>query len=308
MLGARPEVFNHNIETVAGCTRRCAARRRATTGALAAPAREGARRLPRADEVRDHRRPRRDERRGGRDDARPRAHGVDVVTIGQYLQPARSTRGSTAGCTRTSSAGCASRARRSASARSSPAARPSSYRADEQRHAAETGRAPSPTEEAAGAPRHTSFSQVLASSLPPVCFAARGGRNGCATPPPPCLRWSSRMPARGGAPSPRPRSNWPRRAARRQGQRFATRSRWSHVHRRRRAKRMLGVGASREAASRPSSRSPRSGRRQRRSGPGRRRARQQGLCSRSSRGCKLQETRGPAGAGPVPFATDRQDG
>ena len=71
-----------------------------------------------------------------------RAHGVDVVTIGQYLQPsARSTRRSTAGCTRTSSAGSASRARRSASARCSPGPLVrSSYRADEQRHAAETGR------------------------------------------------------------------------------------------------------------------------------------------------------------------------
>ena len=45
-----------------------------------------------------------------------RAHGVDVVTIGQYLQPSATTHRSIAGCTRTSSAGCASRAKRSASA------------------------------------------------------------------------------------------------------------------------------------------------------------------------------------------------
>ena len=34
-----------------------------------------------------HRRPRRDERRDRRDDGELRANGVDVVTIGQYLQP-----------------------------------------------------------------------------------------------------------------------------------------------------------------------------------------------------------------------------
>jgi hypothetical protein len=46
-----------------------------------------------------------------------RSHGVDVVTIGQYLHP--SAKRSIAGCTRTSSAGSASRARHSASCRSS---------------------------------------------------------------------------------------------------------------------------------------------------------------------------------------------
>ena len=52
--------------------RRCAARRPTTTRRSGLLRRaEGGRRLPRADEVRDHRRARRDERRGARDDARP---------------------------------------------------------------------------------------------------------------------------------------------------------------------------------------------------------------------------------------------
>ena len=91
-------------------------------GALAARAREGGRRLPRADEVRDHRRARGDERRGRRDDARPararrrRRHDRPVPAA---VAEARAR--STAGCTPTSSAGSASRARRSASARCSPA-------------------------------------------------------------------------------------------------------------------------------------------------------------------------------------------
>ena len=89
-------------------------------GALAARARRG-RRLRRAHEVRDHRRPRGDERRVVETMRDLRANGVDVVTIGQYLSPRPSTPRSTAGCTRTSSAGSASRARRSASARCSPA-------------------------------------------------------------------------------------------------------------------------------------------------------------------------------------------
>ena len=111
-------------------------------GALAARAREGGRRLPGAHEVGDHRRPRGDERRGRRHHARPsrsrrrrRHHRPVPAAVG------RSTRRSTAGCTPTSSAGSASRARRSGSARCSPGPLVrSSYRADEQRHAAETGR------------------------------------------------------------------------------------------------------------------------------------------------------------------------
>ena len=72
VLAERPDVFNHNIETV----RRLHARMRGAKASydkalwlLAAG--EGGRRLPGADEVRDHRRARRDERRGRRDDARP---------------------------------------------------------------------------------------------------------------------------------------------------------------------------------------------------------------------------------------------
>ena len=143
VLGARPEVFNHNIETVRRLHRRMRGAKASYDGALcAAPPGEGGRRLPRADEVGDHRRARRDERRGRRDDARParerRRRRHDRAVPAAVVD---STRRSTAGCTRTSSAGCASRARHSASARSSPGPLVrSSYRADEQKHAAETGR------------------------------------------------------------------------------------------------------------------------------------------------------------------------
>ena len=70
VLEARPEVFNHNIETV----RRLHARMRGAKASydkalwLLERAKEVCG-LPRADEVGDHRRPRGDERRGGRDDA-----------------------------------------------------------------------------------------------------------------------------------------------------------------------------------------------------------------------------------------------
>ena len=89
VIGARPEVFNHNIETVRRLHRADARREgELRRGALAAPPREGDRRLSRADEVGDHRRARRDERRGRRDACATCArNGVDVVTIGQYLQP-----------------------------------------------------------------------------------------------------------------------------------------------------------------------------------------------------------------------------
>ena len=90
--------------------------------ARAAAPREGDRRLPRADEERDHRRPRRDERRGRRDAARPARDTASTSSRSASTSSrARSTRRSTAGCIPTSSAGSASRARRSASARSSPA-------------------------------------------------------------------------------------------------------------------------------------------------------------------------------------------
>ena len=124
VLAARPEVFNHNIETV----RRLHARMRGEKASydkalwLLARAKEladypvltksgiivglGETNDEVVDTLRDL-----------------RGHGVSVITtIGQYLQPSsRSTRRSTAGCTRTSSAGCVSRARSSASARSSQA-------------------------------------------------------------------------------------------------------------------------------------------------------------------------------------------
>ena len=123
VLGARPDVFNHNIETVRRLHPQHARREGELRQRALAPAPgEGDRRLRRADEVGDHRRPRRDERRGRRDDARParerrrRRHDRPVPPAEREAR-ARST----AGCTRTSSAGSASRARRSASAPSSRA-------------------------------------------------------------------------------------------------------------------------------------------------------------------------------------------
>ena len=124
VLGARPDVFNHNIETVRRLHPQHARRaRRATTGrsALLRRAKELAD-YPRADEERHHRRPRRDERRGRRDDARPararrrRRHDRPVPAAERQARADRPL-----GASRTSSAGSASRARRSASARSSPA-------------------------------------------------------------------------------------------------------------------------------------------------------------------------------------------
>ena len=165
--GARraAEVFNHNIETVRRLHRRMRGAKASYDKALwlLAP-REGGRRLPGPDEVGDHRRPRRDERRGRRDDARPararrrRRHDRPVPPA-----VARSTRRSTAGCTRTSSAGSASRARRSASAPvfSGPARPLVSYRADEQRHAAETGARRAYSERKEGRPGATLLSVTL---------------------------------------------------------------------------------------------------------------------------------------------------
>ena len=143
MLGARPEVFNHNIETVRRLHRADARRQgRLRQGALAA--RSARRSSPTIrvltksgiivglgetnDEVVETLRD-------------LRAHGVDVVTIGQYLQPSAKhaqidrwvhpdefrwfrEQGEALGF---------------GSVFSGPLVR-SSYRADEQRHAAETGR------------------------------------------------------------------------------------------------------------------------------------------------------------------------
>jgi lipoic acid synthetase len=87
VLAARPEVFNHNIETVRRLHRACAARRRATTGALAAA---------RAKEIADYPVLTKSGIIVGLGETNDevvetmrdlRAHGVDVVTIGQYLQP-----------------------------------------------------------------------------------------------------------------------------------------------------------------------------------------------------------------------------
>ena len=123
VLGARPEVFSHNIETVRRLHRRMRGAKASYDGALHL--------LRRAKEVADYQvltkagiivGPRRDERRDRRDDARPpRATASTSSRSASTCSRRASTSRSTAGCTRTSSAGCASRARRSASARSSPA-------------------------------------------------------------------------------------------------------------------------------------------------------------------------------------------
>ena len=82
-LGCEEEALEHGARRAAGrlqpqhrdraASPRADARRQGLVrqGPLAAAAREGGRGLSGADEVRDHRRPWRDERRGGRDDARP---------------------------------------------------------------------------------------------------------------------------------------------------------------------------------------------------------------------------------------------
>jgi lipoyl synthase len=142
VIGARPEVFNHNIETVPRLHRRMRGGKASYGGAL--------RLLERAKEVADYDvltksgiivglGETNDEVVGTLRDLR--AHGVDVVTIGQYLQPsAKHTKidrwvhpdefrwfreqGEALGF---------------GSVFSGPLVR-SSYRADEQRHAAASGR------------------------------------------------------------------------------------------------------------------------------------------------------------------------
>ena len=121
VLAARPEVFNHNIETV----RRLHARMRGAK----ADYDKALWLLRRAKELADYPVLTKSGIIVGLGETNDevvetmrdlRAHGVDVVTIGQYLQPSAKHARSTAGCTPTSSAGSASRARHSASARCSP--------------------------------------------------------------------------------------------------------------------------------------------------------------------------------------------
>ena len=142
VIGARPDVFNHNIETVRRLHRKMRGGKASYDGAL-----ELLRRAKEiadynvADEERDHRRPRRDERRGRRDAARPararrrRRHDRPVpaaepkhATIDRWVHPDEfrwfREQGEALGF---------------GSVFSGPLVR-SSYRADEQRHAAETGR------------------------------------------------------------------------------------------------------------------------------------------------------------------------
>ncbi len=122
VLAERPEVFNHNIETVRRLHRNMRGAKASYDKALWL--------LERAKELADYPVLTKSGIIVGLGETNDevvetmrdlRSNGVDVVTIGQYLQPSRSTRRSTAGCTPTSSAGSASRARRWASAPSSPA-------------------------------------------------------------------------------------------------------------------------------------------------------------------------------------------
>src|SRR6201981_842517 len=142
ILAARPEVFNHNIETVRRLHARMRGAKASYDGAL--------RLLRRAKEVADHRGLTKSGIIVGLGETNDevvetmrdlRANGVDVVTIGQYLQPSAKhatidrwvhpdefrwfrEQGEALGF---------------GSVFSGPLVR-SSYRADEQRHAAETGR------------------------------------------------------------------------------------------------------------------------------------------------------------------------
>ena len=121
MVGARPEVFNHNIETVGRLQRRMRGAKASYDGALLL--------LRGAKEIADYPILTKSGIIAGLGETNDevvetmrdlRANGVDVVTIGQYCSHPPGKRRSTAGCTRTSSAGCASRVRRSASARCLP--------------------------------------------------------------------------------------------------------------------------------------------------------------------------------------------
>jgi lipoic acid synthetase len=141
VVGARPEVFNHNIETVRRLHRRMRGAKASYDGALAL--------LRRAKEIADYPVLTKSGIIVGLGETNDevvdtlrdlRAHGVDVVTIGQYLQPSAKhakidrwvhpdefrwfrEQGEELGF---------------GSVFSGPLVR-SSYRADEQRHAAETG-------------------------------------------------------------------------------------------------------------------------------------------------------------------------
>jgi lipoic acid synthetase len=147
VIGARPDVFNHNIETVRRLHRRMRGAKASYDGALQL--------LKRAKEIAAYAEPNyplltksgiivglgetNDEVVETMRDLR--AHGVDVVTIGQYLQPSpkhaeidRWVHPDEFGWFREQG-----EALGFGSVFSGPLVR-SSYRADEQRHAAETGR------------------------------------------------------------------------------------------------------------------------------------------------------------------------
>ena len=148
VLAARPDVFNHNIETVRRLHRKMRGAKASYDEALwlLRRAKEIAD-YPRADEERHHRRPRRDERRGRRDDARPareRRRRRDDRPVPPAEREARDDRplGPSRRVPLVPRAGRGARLR----LRLRRAARAPRYRADEQRHAAEPAAAPSRTE------------------------------------------------------------------------------------------------------------------------------------------------------------------
>ena len=87
VIAERPDVFNHNVEVVAAAVPDRPAR--LDVGALAAGAgeRQGARRRRGPDEVRPDGRARRDHEEMVDALGELRAHGVQIITIGQYLRP-----------------------------------------------------------------------------------------------------------------------------------------------------------------------------------------------------------------------------
>ena len=148
VIGARPDVFNHNIETVRRLHRRMRGAKASYDGALEL--------LRRAKQIAPYPvltksgiivGPRGDERRGGGDDGRParprrrRRHDRPVPAAIEQATPR-----STAGCIRTSSPGSVSRARHSVSARSSPAPSCARATAPTSRSTPQTVVAPSHTE------------------------------------------------------------------------------------------------------------------------------------------------------------------
>ena len=123
VLGARPEVFNHNIETVRSLHRRMrGAKAELRPGAVApAPGGQEVADYPVLTKLGDHRRARRDQRRGRGDDARParRTRSTSSRSASTCSRRSKHAGDRPLGAPRRVPAGCASRARRSGSGRSS---------------------------------------------------------------------------------------------------------------------------------------------------------------------------------------------